>query len=247
MLVQTGLFRVRGHGRKRLAETTTAYLQNPDRDLQFAHPRGGDVCTLVTVSAEFWQTNFASAAAAGAHAVPVDARVETAHLMLLRATTTGDPHYAVTEPLLDLIGGAVPAAERIQISVGASTRLVQTAREAVLADDPHAADPGRSRPPFGRLAISPQPGFTAHTGTGLTRYRNRIRISRALHRLHEGEDDLARLAIELGFADQAHLNRTITTHVGQPPAALRRTLQSFNAAGPLRGDDHPEHAAGPDQ
>jgi AraC-like DNA-binding protein len=225
VLVRSGLFRVRGHGREALAETTTAYLQIPDRELQFAHPRGGDVCTSVTVSNDFWQANFVAAEWAGAHSVPVDARVETAHLMLLRATRAGDPHYAVTERLLDLIGGAVRAEFRIRRPTGAATRLVRAAREAVLADDPQAATlVGLAR----QLGVSPyhlSRVFSAHMGTGLTRYRNRIRVSRALHRLHHGEDDLARLAIELGFADQAHLTRTITTHVGQPPAALRRALR----------------------
>lgn len=229
VLVRSGLFRVRGHGREALAETTTAYLQIPNRELQFAHPRGGDVCTSVTVSNDFWQTNFAAAGSGEAHPVPVDARMEIAHLMLLRATRAGDLNYAVTERLLDLIGGAVRAEFRIRRPAGASTRLVQAAREAVLTDDPQAATlVGLAR----QLGVSPyhlSRTFSAHTGTSLTRYRNRIRVSRALHRLHDGEDDLARLAIELGFADQAHLTRTITTHVGQPPAALRRALQP-NAA-----------------
>ena len=229
VLVRSGLFRVRGHGREALAETATAYLQSPNRELQFAHPRGGDVCTSVTVSHEFWQTNFAAAGSGVVHSVPVDAQVETAHLMLLRATRTGDRHYAVTERLLHLIGGAVRAEVRVRRPAGASTRLVQAAREAVLTDDPQAATlVGLAR----QLDVSPyylSRVFKAHMGTGLTRYRNRIRVSRALHRLHDGETDLARLAIELGFADQAHLTRTIGTHLGQPPAALRRALQS-NAA-----------------
>jgi AraC-like DNA-binding protein len=224
VLVRSGMFRVRGRGREALAETTTAYLQNPDRDLQFAHPRGGDVCTSVTFSNDFWQANFASAEP-DAHSVPVDARVETAHLMLLRAAMAGDSHYAVTERLLDLIGGAVRAEFPVQCPSHASTRLVESAQEAVLADDPQASTlVGLAR----QLDVSPyhlSRVFKAHMGTGLTRYRNRIRVSRALHRLHHGEDDLARLAIELGFADQAHLTRTITSHVGQPPAVLRRALR----------------------
>jgi AraC-like DNA-binding protein len=224
VLVRSGLFRVRGHGGETLAETTTGYLQHPDRDMQFAHPRGGDVCTSVSVSDDFWQANFAAAGAAEADAVPVDARVETAHLMLLRATAVGDPHYAVTERLLELIGGAVRADPRVRSHAGISTRLVRAAREAVLADDPEATTlTGLAR----HLGVSPyhlSRMFTAHMGTGLTQYRNRIRVSRALHRLHHGEDNLAQLALDLGFADQAHLTRTITSHVGQPPAALRRAL-----------------------
>jgi AraC-like DNA-binding protein len=63
-------------------------------------------------------------------------------------------------------------------------------------------------------------------------------------RLHEaagraaGERvDWARLATELGYADQAHLVRDFTRVVGQPPARYARA-----AAAPARG---PVPAAGP--
>jgi len=37
---------------------------------------------------------------------------------------------------------------------------------------------------------------------------------------------LADIAVALGFADQAHLSRTVREHVGYTPAALRRVLQT---------------------
>lgn len=58
----------------------------------------------------------------------------------------------------------------------------------------------------------------------VTRYRNRIRVARALDRLEHGEDSLAALAADLGFADQAHLCRTVRQHLGCTPTALRRLL-----------------------
>jgi AraC-like DNA-binding protein len=58
----------------------------------------------------------------------------------------------------------------------------------------------------------------------LTRYRNRVRVSRALQRLEDGERNLAALAADLGFADQAHLCRTIRTHLDHTPTALRCLL-----------------------
>jgi Helix-turn-helix domain len=51
-------------------------------------------------------------------------------------------------------------------------------------------------------------------GVSVTRYRNRVRVARALDRLEHGEDSLAALAADLGFADQAHLCRTVRQHLG---------------------------------
>lgn len=51
-----------------------------------------------------------------------------------------------------------------------------------------------------------------------------MRVGRALDRLEEGEPSLAVLAADLGFADQAHLTRTIRRHAGHTPTALRRLL-----------------------
>jgi AraC-like DNA-binding protein len=38
------------------------------------------------------------------------------------------------------------------------------------------------------------------------------------------QSSLAGVAASLGFADQAHLTRTVRDHVGQTPAALRRAF-----------------------
>jgi len=51
---------------------------------------------------------------------------------------------------------------------------------------------------------------TRELGVSLTRYRNRVRVGRALERpFEQGDPALAELAVELGFADQAHLSRTV--------------------------------------
>lgn len=58
----------------------------------------------------------------------------------------------------------------------------------------------------------------------VSRYRNRVRVGRALARIEEGEQDLAGLAAALGFADQAHLTRTMRAELGRPPGHIRRLL-----------------------
>jgi AraC-like DNA-binding protein len=66
--------------------------------------------------------------------------------------------------------------------------------------------------------------FTRELGVSLTRYRNRLRVTRALDRLEAGETHLGALAAGLGFADQAHLIRTVRDHLGHTPTAVRRLL-----------------------
>ena len=71
-----------------------------------------------------------------------------------------------------------------------------------------AADPLRSLP-------------DRHT---ISRHRIRLRVRAALDRLADGEPDIARLAAELGLADQSHFSRAIRSETGQTPSALRRFL-----------------------
>jgi AraC-like DNA-binding protein len=62
----------------------------------------------------------------------------------------------------------------------------------------------------------------------LTGYRNRVRVLQALEALEAGEPDLAALAARLGFADHAHLTRTVRAECGRPPRELRRLLAGPN-------------------
>ncbi len=50
-----------------------------------------------------------------------------------------------------------------------------------------------------------------------------------------GARSLALLAADLGFADQAHLTRTVREHTGHTPAALRRALGQTDSAAARSG------------
>ncbi|MBB5780888.1 helix-turn-helix domain-containing protein [Nonomuraea jabiensis] len=128
--------------------------------------------------------------------------------------------------------GEVDAIERRPSPVGRSrgggvrsgAAITDAAREAIAADHPAA---GGLMSLAELLAVSPYQlsrAFTRELGVSLTHYRNRVRVGRALDRLENGEPSLAGLAADLGFADQAHLTRTIRHHVGHTPTALRRLL-----------------------
>ncbi|MFI9591585.1 helix-turn-helix transcriptional regulator [Nonomuraea sp. NPDC052265] len=236
VLVHRGAFRRMADGRPSAVDPTMAYLGAPGEEERFAHPAGGDVCTSLSLSPALWRTLAGDGTRLARPTVYVDARFELAHRRLLAAARAGDPDFALVESLLSLTsatltqlaGPATPAAapSPAPAPAGSTAALADAAREAISADHPAAAG---LLPLAELLAVSPyrlSRAFTRELGVSLTHYRNRVRVSRALDRLESGETGLAALAADLGFADQAHLTRTIRRHVGHTPTALRRLLAS---------------------
>jgi AraC-like DNA-binding protein len=66
--------------------------------------------------------------------------------------------------------------------------------------------------------------FRNVTGMTLTRYRRQIRMKQALQRLAAGDSDLAGLAADLGFSDQAHFTRATRAEIGATPGEVRALL-----------------------
>jgi AraC-like DNA-binding protein len=176
-------------------------------------PPGGDLCTAVSLAPTLWRTLTGDGPDPVASTVYVDARLELAHRRLHAAASAGDVDFALAEHLLHLLALTLERVAAAQASVELPTRSADracaaAAREAIAAD--HPASHGLF-PLAQLLGVSPyrlSRAFTGELGVSLTRYRNRVRVSRALQRLEDGERNLAALAADLGFADQAHLCRT---------------------------------------
>jgi AraC-like DNA-binding protein len=221
VLVRRGRFRRLARGVAVDADPAVGYLMAPDEEERFAHPAGGDVCTWVGVAPDLWHA-MADDARAGP-AVYVDARLDLTHRRLLAAAAAGEVGYGVAE---ELLGALAQALRRTPEGGAARDRaMVAAAREAIAADHPAAAG---LLPLAMLLGVSPyrlSRAFPRAAGVSLTRYRNRIRVGRALDRLAAGERNLAVLAADLGFADQAHLCRTMRAHLGRTPSEVRRLLE----------------------
>lgn len=217
VLVQRGRFRVQSQGRRMVVDPTCGYLQVPGHEDRFAHPAGGDVCTSITVP----DRTLTEPLEVVPRPLRVDARLELAHRMLLRSRD--DPDFAAIESVLDLLrlAGRRDPAER---PAPGRQELAELAREAILADDPACT---RLVALAHRLDTSPSHlsrTFRHHAGMSISRYRNRVRVSRALQRLDDGATDLAHLAIALGFSDQAHFTRTLQRELGRTPRRVRELL-----------------------
>ncbi|GAA3193697.1 helix-turn-helix transcriptional regulator [Nonomuraea roseoviolacea subsp. carminata] len=231
VLPRRGRFRRMADGRGALVDRAMAYLSLPGQEERFAHPAGGDVCTVLRLSPRLWEVLAGDRGRPARSTVYVDARLDLAHRRLLAATRSGDPAYELTEALLPLLAASLsrvappPAAGGGSRGPGRTAGAVVDAAREAIASDHEAA--GGLMTLAELLSVSPyrlSRAFTSELGVSLTHYRNRVRVGRALDRLEAGEQSLARLAADLGFADQAHLTRTIRRHAGHTPAALRRLL-----------------------
>jgi AraC-like DNA-binding protein len=223
VLVRRGRFRRSVDGVAADHDPTLAYLGAPGTEERFAHPVGGDVCTWVSLSPDRWRELAGDAGRLSRSTIYVDARLDLAHRRLLAAARGGDADYAIPEELLRLLGLAV---RQVVAGPAATTTggVVGAARAAITDGHPASGDLTSLA---GLLGVSPyrlSRAFTRELGVSVTRYRNRVRVGRALDRIEQGEAHLARLAADLGFADQAHLCRTVREHLGDTPTALRRLL-----------------------
>lgn len=232
VLVRRGRFRRSGGGTAADVDPTLAYLSEPGVEERFAHPHGGDVCTSIGFSPRLWRsmTEGRPLRLAGGPAIYVDARIDLAHRRALAASS--DVGYAMAEELVRLLRAVVEqvAAVPPPPPPAGDRALLAEAREAVGADHPASTT---LLSLAGLLDVSPyrlSRAFTRGTGVSLTRYRNRVRVGRALDRLEEGEESLAVLAADLGFADQAHLCRTVRDHLGHTPTAVRALLTRDRAS-----------------
>lgn len=226
VLVRRGRFRLDSRGRKVTVDPTTGYLHAPGTEERFAHPVGGDVCTSITftsdaLTAEPW---LRTAIAAASPAVRVDARLELTHRLLLKqgvAFESGD----ASERLLELLTLAVRSEAGERAPAPGRGELAERAREAIVAGE------GTDLVALARL-LGTTPShlsrtFRHHVGMTVSRYRNRVRVSRALTAMESGEHDLAGLAVALGFSDQAHLSRVMRAELGSTPGVVRGMLAAW--------------------
>lgn len=232
MLVRRGVFRARVGGRTLLADPTIAYLGGPAQEQSIAHRVGTeDTCTALLMSESFMVEVTQGARVQGS--VPVTGDLAVAHRLLSARARRCTDSFELAEMTIRLVGRLLTAPPAIQ---HASTRAATAAARRTLVDAARellTGDPATLglRQVAQRLGCSPyhlSRIFRRQTGMTLTRYRNSIRVHIALDAIEAGNANLADLAAELGFADHAHLTRTVRDECGHTPQALRQLLATPN-------------------
>jgi AraC-like DNA-binding protein len=226
VLVRSGRFSRRVQGRESVVDPTVAYLEGRGQEQEIAHPAGGDVCTAVSFPQEVFASVWGGEADLPSRPVHVEPRIDLAHRLVVR-NAQGESAGPV-EGVLWLLTAVCSRLDRRRVESGRPAtertrqRLVDEARDVLVAE------PGVGLIELARrLSVSPHHLsrlFSDRTGFTISRYRIHLRVRAALERL-EGGDSLARIASDVGFADQAHLARSIKSELGETPARLRRLLR----------------------
>ncbi len=229
ILVRRGSFVRNSDVAEATLDATLGYCVNPGEEQRIDHPGdGGDECTALVFEpgllAQIW---------GGDPALPPEplrssADLDIEHRRLLAGARRGAQPDQLAERAIVLAARLLERVDRRRVEAGrpATTRR----RAAVVAGvrERLAVDPDLDLPQLAReLAVSPHHlsrTFRAETGHTIARHRMRLRTRTALERLAGGERDLARLAAEVGFADQSHLSRVLRSETGATPAAIRREL-----------------------
>jgi AraC-like DNA-binding protein len=231
VFVRRGHFVRRGEGGEELFDPSSAYCMNPGEEHRYDHPgAGGDDCTTLFLSADLAASLWGGDPMLPSGSLRPSARLDLEQRLLLsEARQGGDPDELAERSLLLAAGMLERSDPRRPASGRPATaqerrRLTDSVREALVVDS------GRSLSDLARyLAVSPHHlsrVFRATHGVTISRYRIGLRSRAALERLAAGERNLARLAADLGFADQSHLCRVIRAETGETPSALRRVLVS---------------------
>ncbi len=224
-----GVFLRRVADRKVFVDGTVAYLSAPDTVEEFAHPvPGGDVCTVIRFHPDLIAALNGGDPGLCHPALPMDASSDLALRHVIGLARGGDADGSLAERVTRLTSSLLArrfpdrAGSGRPATTAARGRLVEEAKAALAAD-----------PCLGLIRLSQVVGCSPHhlsrvfallAGSTVSQYRNRLRVTRALQRIGDGERDLAGLAADLGFSDHAHLTRTIRAATGHTPTFCRALL-----------------------
>ncbi len=230
VLVRSGVFRRQVEGTETVVDACSGYLVRAGSEQRIAHPAGGDVCTSFVIEAATVAAITCGAALPRDRAdrpIFTSPSVDLGHRALLARAQAGADTEELAERsqlligtvLSDILPGAVASGFPTQRRAG---RVVDQVRQAMAADpDLRLADLARV------TRLSPYHVsrlFRRGSGVTISELRNRLKVRRALERLADGQRDLAELAAETGFADQAHLTRTVRRELGRTPGQVRTLL-----------------------
>jgi AraC-like DNA-binding protein len=229
VFVRRGWFVRSSDGVESVLDPTLAYCMNPGEEQRYDHPHDhGDDCTALFIDPELVASIWGGDPLLPREPLPTSPGIDIEHRALLSAARRHADPDELFERAIVLSASALEQAEERRVAAGQPTgtrarRAVADGVREILAESPERSLPELAR----ELSVSPHHlsrVFRAATGHTVSRHRMRLRTRAALDRLAAGEQSLARLAADLGFADQSHLCRVLRQETGRAPTAMRELL-----------------------
>lgn len=229
VFIRRGCFVRSADGKESLLDPTVAYCMNAGEEQRYDHPHdGGDDCTSLVLHPDLIASLWGGEQRLPSKPLHTSPEIDLEHRLLLSTGRSGSDPHELVERTLVLAAGALEQSDPLPVAHGRPATLRAQRAAADGAREILADNRERSLSELAReLAVSPHHlsrVFRAATGNTISRHRMRLRARSALERLAGGEEDLARIAADVGFADQSHMCRVISQETGSTPAALRQAL-----------------------
>ncbi|HEY1969811.1 MAG TPA: AraC family transcriptional regulator [Pseudonocardia sp.] len=230
-----------------IAEANQVVVLNEDEPYRVSHPvAGGDAGLSISVApgtlAELAPAHYrhpSGKAALNLSHLRVDVGAQSSATQLRQRLRRGTVDTLEAEILtIELIRRALGRRTAHRATGSASRRRLVDRAKLVIA-----SEPGR-RWTLDQIAgeVSASPVYLTQVfrqveGVPLYKYQLQLRLARALNLLQDS-DDLARLAVELGFSSHSHFSSAFKKAYGHTPAALRRSARQGT---PLTLADRSDH------
>ena len=227
-VVQRGSFHYTSARADVMVDPTTSLFGLVGEDSKITHPvPGGDRDALIYFS-DSLLANVAGEDLNLPTAVPTSPWAAFAERRLAVLAAAGSQWANATELAISVVAGSIAQEQPKRVNSGrpatmrAARSLFNDARTILL-----------DRPDVSVLALAAEIGcspfhlsrvFGRFTGRGVAAYRSSLRIAIVLDQLADGQGNLADVAAIAGFADHAHLSKTIRAQFGSTPSALRSAL-----------------------
>lgn len=228
-----GVFSCVAGGEEMLLEPGSGIVLEPGEGYRFGHPvDGGDQCLVLAAGEAAW-----AELAGPPGGLPAGRRLVLAPPDLLRAVRLRTADRQAVPELAALTLGDLAARGDGHPSADLPPSRRRVADRAAEFLAVHYAEPLPRLLDAAAAAAGCSPyhlarAFRAAYGVTLHAYRERLRTAAALRALAEGADDLATLAVSLGYAHHGHFTRRLRRALGAPPSRVRDALRPPLPASP---------------
>ncbi|HVT45623.1 MAG TPA: AraC family transcriptional regulator [Thermoanaerobaculia bacterium] len=219
VFVRRGVFVVQGAGGDLPVTPNEVWLYPAGIPYRIHHPRGGDECTVITISPALLE-EYSCRVNARDHALASSRSFRIQYQMWSVARDGSPSPLAMDEHLrsiLEDVFGHTPVevcTQRQRVTVLRAREILAARFTENLPLSEIAAAAGSS--PYHLCRI-----FRRMTGETLHRYQTGLRLREALVRLGDGQRDLTALALDLGFFDHSHFAGAFRRAFGRPPSRFR--------------------------
>jgi AraC family transcriptional regulator len=226
VFVRRGVFTMWANRRQRTVTANELLFLQPGTEYAASHPiRGGDDCTIITPMAGLLDSVRLPDAPVHVVTAPPGLFRQQWSLLHQRARGAVSP-LEMEEHLVGIVASSLVLLEGRDHGLAVTPqqrRRIQRVQELIAE---HCTSTLKLTAIAEVAGLSPfhlSRVFRRVTGTSIHQYQSRLRLRLGLSMLAQGADDIATIALDLGYSSHSHFTAAFRREFGLPPTRFRRS------------------------